>query len=130
MTFTSLLGESTDYTGLTHTQSSDITEGGSYQFKLRARNIWGWSDFSSALTIVAAHAPDTMSAVTTSIDSSTGGITIVWTAPVANGDDITSYTIEIVDEAGSTWATEATDCDGSDTTIMAALTCTIPMATI
>jgi hypothetical protein len=106
-----------------------VTEGNSYQFKLRAKNIWGWSEFSSVLTVVAAHAPDTMATPTTSIDSATGGVTITWTAPASNGDDITSYTVEILNEATDTWSTETTDCDGSDSTIMGALSCTIPMST-
>ncbi len=38
-----------------------------------------------------------MSAVTTSIDSSTGGIKISWTAPLNNGNTITKYKIEISD---------------------------------
>jgi hypothetical protein len=70
-----------------------------------------------------------MATVTTSIDSSTGGVTITWAEPATNGGSITSYTIEILDEAGSTWSTELTDCDGSDSGIMSALSCTIPMST-
>jgi hypothetical protein len=95
--YLSLIGEATDFTGLTHTQTSDVIEGNSYKFKVRAKNIFGWSDFSSVLTIVAAHAPNTMDAVVTSIDSLTGDVQITWTAPDSNGDDITSYTIEIQD---------------------------------
>jgi len=85
----------TDYTGLTHTQTSSVDEGDSYQFKVRAKNIWGWSAFSPVLTVVAAHKPDTMVTVTTAIVSSTGAVRITWTAPEENGDAITGYNILI-----------------------------------
>lgn len=128
VTWTSLVGEATDFTALTYTKTG-VTSGDSYQFKVRAKNIWGWGAYSSALTIVAAHAPDTMSTVTTAIDATTGGVTITWAEPASNGGAITAYTIKIVDEAGSTWSTETTDCDGSNAAIVSAKSCTIPMST-
>lgn len=70
-----------------------------------------------------------MDTVTTSIDSSTGAVRITWTAPDSNGDDITRYTILIGDESGSTY-TESTDCDGSDSAIISALSCTVDMSTL
>lgn len=66
----------------------------------------------------------------TSIDSSTGGVTISWTAPYAGGSAITSYLIEISNTLGTTWNTELTHCDGSTSTIKTNLYCTIPMSTL
>ena len=41
--------------------------------------MWGWGDFSSTITITPAGIPGKMDTVTTSIDSSTGHVTISWT---------------------------------------------------
>jgi large repetitive protein len=128
-TFTSLRGLLTDYTGLTHTQTSSVDIGDSYQFKVRAKNIWGWSAFSPVLTVVAAHKPDTMATVTTSIVSSTGAVRITWTAPESNGDAITEYKILIGDSTGTTY-TESSDCDGSNSAVITALSCTVDMSSL
>lgn len=78
--------------------------------------MWGWGPFSSVATIVASKEPSQMSAVTTFIDSATGGVKILWTAPSSNGATISSYLIEIKDSV-SGWRTETTNCDGSNPTI-------------
>lgn len=36
-----------------------------YLFKIRAKNIYGWGDFSSTVTIRTSDVPDTMSPVVT-----------------------------------------------------------------
>lgn len=66
----------------------------------------------------------------TSIDSSTGGVTISWTAPYNGGTAITSYLIEISNALSTTWNTELTYCSGSSSTVISALQCTIPMSTL
>lgn len=45
-----------------------------------------------------------MSVVTTSIDSITGGVKILWSAATSNNDPITSYKIEILDWTSSVWS--------------------------
>lgn len=81
--------------------------------------------------IAAAREPDEPAAPITSIDSSTGGVAITWTAPSARGAPITSYLIEILDVivGSGTWH-NVSSCNGSDPTIMAALTCVVPMSTL
>lgn len=59
-----------------------------------------------------------MSAVTTSIDSSTGGVKIAWSAASSNSDSITAYIIEILDSTGTTWYEDTTNCLGSNSVIM------------
>jgi len=58
-------------------------------------NKWGLGDFSTTTSILAAGAPSQVSMPTTTIDSTTGGVKIAWSAPSANGGAISSYTIEI-----------------------------------
>lgn len=51
-----LIGETSDYSATSYMATS-VTEGETYQFKIRANNRWGWGDFSSVTTILAAKAP-------------------------------------------------------------------------
>lgn len=70
-----------------------------------------------------------MNVVVTSIDSSTGAMRVTWEAPDSNGSNISRYTIYVGNEAGSTY-TESSDCDGSDSGVKSALSCTVEMATL
>lgn len=70
-----------------------------------------------------------MSPVVTSIDAATGGVTVYFTAPDENSDTITAYSIQI-GHGASSWSVEATSCDGSSTTVMTAMGCTIPMSAL
>jgi hypothetical protein len=72
----SLVGYASDYTGTTYTVGVGITKGNTYKFKVRAENKWGFGAFSSSVSVLAAKAPSQISYVTTSIDSSTGGVKI------------------------------------------------------
>lgn len=57
-------------------------------------------------------------------------IIINWTEPANNGAVITRYTISILESDGSTFTEDVTNCDGSDSTIMAARSCTIPITSL
>jgi hypothetical protein len=46
--------------------------------KVRAKNYWGWGEFSDVLLIKTATWPENMQALTTSIDPVTGGVRITW----------------------------------------------------
>ena len=77
-TFTALVGEDTDYTSTSFLVTQDITTGQSYIFKVRAKNFWGWSEYSSETSIKAATIPEKPITVETSVDSSTGDVVIDW----------------------------------------------------
>lgn len=128
-TWVSLAGSASYYTGTSYTIALGITSGTTYQFKVRAYNKWGWGEFSPVVSILAASVPSQMATVTTSLDSSTGGVQISWTNPSSNGAAVTSYYIEIQDNSG-VWRTETTDCDGNNNAIFFARACTIPMSTL
>ena len=55
-TWTDLIGNSVPSTATTFTVSS-VTAGQAYQFRVRAKNMWGWGDFSSITTVNAAGIP-------------------------------------------------------------------------
>jgi hypothetical protein len=68
-----------------------------------------------------------MATVSTAIESVAGGVEITWLAPHDGSDTITAYLIEVLDTSGS-WEAESTYCDGTDSSVISALTCTVPMS--
>ena len=74
-----------------------------------------------------------MTAVTTSIDSATGGLKLVWTTPADGSDTIDRYAIEVKNSAGA-WVGPPAGCGGTGSPTMATMvsskTCIIPMSTL
>ena len=103
-TFTNLVGSDGTYSLTTYTVTSGIVQGSSYEFKVQAQNQWGWGPISSSVTIVASTVPAQMSTPVTSIDPTTGGVLITWSAPDNNGEPLLTYKIEILNEAQTTWS--------------------------
>jgi hypothetical protein len=122
-----LVGESSDFLLDTYTVSGGIVPGGTYRFRVRARNSLGWGPQSPETTVKAATVPDQMIAVTTIIEPVAGAVRVDFVAPYDNAETITAYKIEI---KYNPWAEATATCSGSDATIMANLYCIIPMATL
>ena len=51
---------------------------------MRAKNYWGWSEFSDELEIKSATYPDRMAAVATQVNEASGGVRIDWVEPYDN----------------------------------------------
>ena len=118
-TWSDLIGLSPASIAQTYTLTS-VTAGASYQFKVRAKNIFGWGVYSPVLTIQAAVAPSMVATPTLSIDATSGDAKITWLEPHDGSDTITSYKIEIQTTlAGSTWSEYTTTCDGTNAAIIA-----------
>ncbi len=100
-----------------------------YTFKIQARNLVGFSSFSSEVVIRAAARPSTPVAPTTSVISNTA-VTVLWTPPNNGGSAITSYTVWIQQSDGITFSTELTSCNGANASVLAAASCTIPISTL
>ena len=90
--WTTVVGQYSDYTGTSYLIGIGLTAGNSYSFKVRAKNKWGFGSFSSVTSIVACGTPGSPT-VTTSIVSSSGDVKISWTKPAINGADISAYLI-------------------------------------
>ena len=103
--------------------TSDITRGETYLFKLRAKNIHGWSAWSDQSSIKAAGKPYQSPACTTENNDLTTTITLRWFEPDYNSESITSYEVEIQDQRGAFVA--ASDC-----TDLFALQCTFETLTL
>lgn len=52
--YVALVGSSSDYTDMSYTISSGLTEGETYTFKILAKNRWGSGEFSTTTSVVAA----------------------------------------------------------------------------
>ena len=98
-TWLDVVGLAPDSMLLTVIVSTNVQSGAMYGFRVRARNIFGWGPYSQVTYIQAAREPDQPVPPTTSIDASTGGVVITWTAPSARGAAITAYQIEIANKA-------------------------------
>ena len=115
-------------TTTSYTASSLVTDT-VYTFKITARNLVGNSAYSSEFAVRAASRPNTPSAPTTSVISNTS-VVITWAAMNNGGSPITSYTITIRQIDGVTYTTELGNCNGSSPSVVSALSCTIPIATL
>lgn len=90
--FTLLTGSvSTPLITSSYTQDSGISAGNDYTFKVRAVNQFGEGSFSNLVSVRAASAPGTISAVGFILDSTS--IRISWNIPNNHGATIRNYTI-------------------------------------
>jgi hypothetical protein len=69
--------------------TSQLNAGTTYYIRVRARNYWGWGDFSDIMMIKASTIPGKVAVPTTTIDAAQGGVRVVWIAPNSNSDLIT-----------------------------------------
>jgi len=99
-----------------------------YAFKVEARNIVGYSAESSVVSIRAAGVPEQPAAPTTTVNGD--NVDIAWTAPADGGSPIIAYTVKIRETDGVTFTADVTNCDGSDSAIVSARTCSVPIATL
>lgn len=65
-----------------------------FQLKVRARNIYGWSEFSEITTIRTTDVPDTAATVLTLIVETT--FIISWEQPGTSGEPILEYHVQIL----------------------------------
>lgn len=75
--------------------ATDLTKGNTYQFKIKARNAYGYSFFTNTVSILAAQEPFTPDAPVTTFDTANDNVIVTWVAPDDGGFEISSYTIYI-----------------------------------
>lgn len=109
----------------TYTVNS-LTQGQTYQFKVEARNAYGYSStFSNTLSVLTAQVPAQPVAPTTTWNPDS--VVVNWVSPDNGGSAITGYTISIRQSDSSTFSVDSTNCDMSSSVLT---TCTIPVATL
>ena len=79
----------------------DLTSGLVYNFKIESRNEYGYSTYSSSISLLCAYVPDPPVTVTTA--NSANQVTITWSSPVTNGSPITAFKIFIRQKDGTTY---------------------------
>jgi hypothetical protein len=122
------VGYGSDFAATTFTVVSGISPGIQFKFQVRAKNMWGWGPFSTVLPVTPSAKPDQMPTVVTTNDDQSGDVVMTWVIPSDNSSPITSYKIEFLDANALVWSQLTTHCDGTNSAIMVAHQCTIPMA--
>ena len=90
-----------------------------YRFQIRAKNKWGWGDWSSVLSIFSSTWPDVVEKPTTQIDPNKGDVVISWVAPDSRGAQISQYLIELRDAIDiNNWTTATLYCNGQNRIII------------
>lgn len=92
-TFAEVVGYSSTYTSTSYIIPS-VTSGVTYNFRLRAKNKYGWGGYSYIVPIAASSASSSMSAPT--VANSGTNVRISWSTPSSNGATITKYKVEIL----------------------------------
>jgi len=123
-----LVGYSTPYLHPYFTVISGVTAGALYNFKYRARNVYGWGDFSDEVTLKAARQPEQMLPVQTLIENNF--VKISWDYPNDNSDTVNEYEVLIRESDLNTYKSEILYCDGRSQAIIQKRYCLIPMTVL
>lgn len=107
---------------------SNVVEGTVYNFRLQARNIYGWGVYSEIKAVAAAGVPEQMATPTT--ENQGTNVVVTWQEPYDNSDAISAYRIYFKGTDKSFY--ETVDCDvsssGSPPTLP--LSCSVPLTTL
>jgi hypothetical protein len=95
---------------------------------IRARNIYGFGEFSEIASLIPDSVPSMMNSVETSL--SYPAVTISFTEPFENGRAITQYEIQIYSYISNAYETDLTFCDGSQQATIDLMSCTVQMSTL
>ena len=136
----SLYWDAGDSAAVTFTELTDAlvtsftvnaVEGGrAYRFKVRARNIYGYGEYSAVTVVTPDDKPGKTAIATVALSATTPTeVEVSWPLPNDHSSVITSYEILFM-LANGDFAHELTRCDGTDATVVSARKCSVPMATL
>lgn len=94
-----------------------------YQVRYRAKNIFGWGEYSERITILTIMVPNQPAPVTTGVVGA--NVKFMWTQPSSNGSAITSYNLIILSHDGLTLIDDGVYCSN-----VTGLHCEIPMSVL
>lgn len=92
-------------------QIFSLVPGLTYQFKVRAKNVYGHGPFSDIAYLIPDSVPDTMNAVQTSLVYP--AVRISFSEPYGNGQKITAYQIQIFSYTLGIFIEQTSICDGA-----------------
>jgi hypothetical protein len=126
--FVPVAGDPVEQTLRTLIVTDNISSGQTYPVRYRAKNIFGWSDYSPSETVIASTVPSEPINIVTVNELLQTFITVQWDS-VANtggfGIEISSYTIKIMQKDGL-YSTPA-GCDGIDPLTVSSRSCKVEM---
>jgi len=96
-------------------------------FRVYSRNVVGLSIASSEVTVRASAIPSKPDAPTTAVSGD--NVVITWVKPDNGGSTIASAKI-LIKEADGDFSEETITCNGADSVILAANSCTVPITTL
>lgn len=105
-------GEDGDEVTATQEVVYGLTENTEYTFRVRAKNVQGWSlTWSDEFTFITATVPEQPAAITTSLENLK--IRVAWAHPHDNWQPILEYEVLIGNSDQSLWLANLKYCDGS-----------------
>lgn len=99
-----LTGLSTEFTDLQFTVTDYITRGVTYEFRIRARNVWGWGPYGNYVPVQAARRPLPISGISSTV-TTTGDFLATWIPADDQGSKVTSYTVWVFNQQTSVFGT-------------------------
>ena len=122
---------------LLYTQNSAIIKSGlisgfSYTFRYRARNVFGWGEYSQLGSAIMSGVPTAVTNVVVSQNSTSTKISIAWSAPSSNGGTgilITQYNVAIQGSDGNLYS-DTTQCSPTSSTTLTTLTWNFEMLSL
>lgn len=109
----------------TYYTATGLTAGLIYKFKVEANNEFGYSAFSSEVSILCATVPSKIATPTTTVVNS--DVIFDWDAPSANGLPITEYKV-LIRKSDLVFIIDTSSCDGSSSPVMTNTECTVPLS--
>ena len=107
--------------------ATSLTEGSTYQFKVEARNIYGFSIFSNTVSILAAQVPDQPYPAPTTLWVP-DNVLVSWSIPDSGGSPIIGFNVLIRHYDNVTYSSDIIDCDVRSSP--SATSCTIPVQSL
>ena len=100
---------------------------GSYNFKVRANNVYGEGEWSPTAVIRASYVPDVVVTMTVMLNNDDIGTVFdfMWVAPHSGNEDIDAYEILIYSPTTTTYLEDTDVCNGADEDIVNNRICTI-----
>jgi len=103
--------------------ASSLTSGTTYEFKIEARNEYGYSVFSDTITLLAAYIPEVPTSVSTEMVGDQ--VKVSWTVASDNGSPITEIKLFFKEIGSGAYTHRSAMCDGTQASVIANSYCNV-----
>lgn len=128
-TWVTVVGETQNYQLSSVIITENVVAGTIYTFRIRAKNVYGWSPQYSYpyIQIAASGKPDKMPRLTSSYDESEPtSVKLSWDAAYDNSEAVDAYQI-LIRQSDGTFTEELTECNGSTDPVLTQLYCFVQL---